>query len=722
MQTNHALSPLFRQISLVLATMAIPLTHSALAAESETDQLAVELPEVLVQSILETEGSSKSGYRNETAETGPLGSIPLQDTPYSLNVTSGELIENRDAHTESDALKTNPAVSTLMESSGYSSMSRVMIRGFTAADQSDMRDGLVDRSFTYVPLENVERVEVLNGLSSFLYGFSSLGGTIDYVSKQPTTTPMLSLASGQYGGGINYLHGDAGGPIGSDGRWSYRLNAYGEDGDTYIDGSSQQRSLLSGVINFKLSSDTLLHADIWHQTLEMDGIQTYVNVNPASGIEVPDASRFDATRQYGQNWTYNKSDKTLMGLGFESALNDTFTLRAAYRYGDMWRDYLYVGDTLTDNAGNYTEKLTGSTRQHENTHSLYTLVDANLCTGPVEHKLTFGFTGTSYLYTRGDDVSTTLGASNIDNSVYYSNPNLVIGPTNVWYQQDYDNWVIGDRMQFTAKWSALVGLNRAELSLDRWGGGSSLSSPNYDQSKVTPSYALLYKPIPTLTTYLSYMEGLQTGGQAPSTAANANAMLPPSASYQYELGAKSSWGLMDLTAALFRIDVINQYTDPSDNVYKQDGREIHQGLEFTTTGKLTDRLTLVGGFTVMDAHIAQAKNNPTLEGKTPVNVPEQQARLYLEYALPGVSGLTLSGGANYSGKRPVDAANTDYLNSATTFDIGARYLAKLNGHKLSFNVNVSNLFDKAYWSYYRSGDGLLLGAPRIISFTVKAEL
>jgi iron complex outermembrane receptor protein len=179
---------------------------------------------------------------------------------------------------------------------------------------------------------------------------------------------------------------------------------------------------------------------------------------------------------------------------------------------------------------------------------------------------------------------------------------------------------------------------------------------------------------------------------------------------------------MDLTAALFRIDKVNEYTDPSDNVYKQNGREIHQGLEFTATGKLSDRLTVVGGLTVQDAHVAKAKNNTALEGKTPVNVPEQQARLYLEYALTGLPGLTATGGANYSGRRPVDSANTDYLDGATTYDIGVRYQTRAAGRKLTFKLNVSNLFDKAYWTYYRSGDGLTLGAPRVVSFTVKAEL
>ena len=352
--------------------------------------------------------SAESGYRYFRAAAGPLGAMSVQDTPLSLHVTSGEQFENRSAHTVSEALRSNPSVATLMESSGYSTLSRVMIRGFTAGDQSDLRDGLVDRSFTFVPLENVDRIEVLNGLSGFLYGFSALGGSINYVSKAPTAERFLTVACGQYGGGINYLHGDTGGPIDEAGRWGYRVNVYGEDGSTYIQDSHQQRDLISGVLRFTPLPNLVLHADIWHQDLEMRGLQTYLNVNPAGGVAVPSAAGFRPTTQYGQDWSSNKSEKNLLGGGFEASLFDVFTVRAAYRHGTMWRDYQFVAATLTDDDGHYTEKATGTPRQTERTNSLYALVDADFHTWTVKHKVTFGYTHTDYLYTRGDDVSVAL--------------------------------------------------------------------------------------------------------------------------------------------------------------------------------------------------------------------------------------------------------------------------------------------------------------------------
>jgi len=119
--------------------------------------------------------------------------------------------------------------------------------------------------------------------------------------------------------------------------------------------------------------------------------------------------------------------------------------------------------------------------------------------------------------------------------------------------------------------------------------------------------------------------------------------------------------------------------------------------------------------------VKRARNNTAIEGKTPVNVPERQARLYLEYLVPGLDGLTLIAGGQYSGARPVDAANSDEFDGATVFDLGARYRVKFAGQELTARLTVANVFDKAYWSYYRAGDGLLLGAPRTVSLSVSTQ-
>jgi iron complex outermembrane receptor protein len=229
----------------------------------------------------------------------------------------------------------------------------------------------------------------------------------------------------------------------------------------------------------------------------------------------------------------------------------------------------------------------------------------------------------------------------------------------------------------------------------------------------------MFKPVPTMTLYGSYMELLEVN-TAPSGTTNAGQVMTPAISKQYELGAKTAVGGMTINTALFRIEKANAYTDPTDLTYKQDGLEIHQGIELTGSGKLTDNLTFVGGFTGMDAHVASAKAAPATIGKIPVNVPEWQARAYLEYALPFVESLTLIAGSNYYGRRPVTATNSQFIPEALTADLGLRYQTKVDGHPVSVNLIANNVFDKRYWLYLDSSStGMMLATSRTVSLSVK---
>jgi iron complex outermembrane recepter protein len=732
---RHCYWPSLHTIAVVLglvtglSPISLAQTTAASSAGKADAAQNTTLPEVVVSGSKEKktapkEGSAGSGYKNTSNLIGPLGNVSVLDTPYSINVTSGELIENREVHTEYDALQTNPTVSNLMVGTGYSSMTRIMVRGFYAADAGNLRDGLVDRSFTNNPLENTEKVEVLNGPSSFLYGFVDVGGTVNYISKQPAEEPYAAISYGVYGGAINFLHADMGGPVpGTNKKLLTRINGYREDGDTFVHGGSQWRTLLSEATTWKLRPDTELKSNVYFQDLSLHGLTTYFNAPgnnwTSNGLVVPSASLYDATTQYGQDYTFNRARKTVVDMALNSKIYKSISMRSAYRYGKMWRDYAYVNALLAGNDGNYTERYNITHRQHEITHASYLLFDGSASTGPVHHDITLGMTSYYYRFTRGDNNWTTLGLSNITSPVHYAKPVVDVGSDTSRGNEPNRNIVLGDRLQAGKYILGLVGVNYSSIEDKGW----DTSDGNYDytQHAFTPTLALTYKPVSNLSIYASYIEALQEGGTAPETAANANKMLPPSVSSQYEIGSKTSLRKTQLTLAFFRINAINEYTDPRDNVYKQDGREIHQGIELIDTGKITDRLTATGGLSLMRARIGRERDDTSIENKIPVNIPEQQVRAYFEYRLPGIETLTPSFGINYSGRRPVDAVDAHFFDGSTIFDTGLRYEPKLAKHKLSMNINVTNVGNKSYWTFYRSGDGLQLGEPRIVAFSLKGQ-
>jgi len=297
----------------------------------------------------------------------------------------------------------------------------------------------------------------------------------------------------------------------------------------------------------------------------------------------------------------------------------------------------------------------------------------------------------------------------------------VIGKMNTLQDQPARNIVLGDRIRMNAHLYALAGVTYANLKQEAWGTSTAISTAHFSQHAFTPSTAMIYKPMENVSTYFSYMQGLVAGGTAPSTAVNANQILGPSINNQFEAGSKAELSKAQLSLAFFRINAVNEYTDPRDKVYKKDGVEVHQGIEFASTGRVTNDLTATGGFMLMRARIERALNNPTIAGKIPLNVPEQQARVFLEYRVPHMQNLIPTFGVNYSGRRPVDSTNLHFMDGSTVFDTGLRYEPKIHGHKATASLNLANVGDKRYWTYYRSGDGLLLGEPRVVSFSLKTS-
>jgi iron complex outermembrane receptor protein len=169
--------------------------------------------------------------------------------------------------------------------------------------------------------------------------------------------------------------------------------------------------------------------------------------------------------------------------------------------------------------------------------------------------------------------------------------------------------------------------------------------------------------------------------------------------------------------ALFRIEKANTFdvqTSPLPT-RTQDGKQIHQGLEVGITGKLTDNLTIVAGGTLMDLKVTKA-TNPALQGKKPTGAASQMAKVTAEYRVPAVPGLSISGGAYYTGKKYYNASNTETVPAYTVFDAGVRYATKLGSYPTTFNFTVQNITDKVYWSN-TSG----MGDPRTFAFTVRAS-
>ncbi|MDH2433793.1 TonB-dependent siderophore receptor [Pokkaliibacter sp. MBI-7] len=702
--------------------LSLGVTGHALAAS--TGETTLELPTLDVSSeALKAQGAAEDGYKVETAtDIGFLKSRDIKDTPYAVHVISKEVIQNTQASSTDEILAKQPSVNTVApDTSNF--IQNYNVRGFALnpVSGSFAIDGLRTIFFKRVPTQDLESIELLNGLSGFLYGAALPGGFINFQTKKPVYDPIANVTVGNYGGSNYYAHTDLGGSLNQSDTLAYRLNILTRDGETAIDDNKISETDVSGALEWKVTDKVKLELDASHYNNRTQAGTVFWTYYPGLGATAPNAP--DTSKNYAQKWMTDKvvTDRVASKVTWD--LNDHFTIRGAVSHKESDRDeVLNVYNYITSSSGSYYPVLSyaGPSTVKEDAYYLY--LDSKFNTGDIAHTITTGVSGVESKWYRSNSGSVILGTSSTSNPSYYSLPSLSYDNSQyLGNKYKYDNISIGDQIEINDQWEVLAGLTHTTIDTQTF--TRTASNPGYDKEETTPSISVLYKPVPWLTTYASYMEGVEAGTTVSAAYTNYGEITPPIVSEQYEVGVKAELGGSLVSLALFNIDKPYEYgqadTDSSGNAtgtstYKQDGREVHRGIELTTEGKVTDKLTLMGGITLLDAKVKEGSES--LEGKKPIAVPEVMAKLYGEYAISAVPGLTATAGVYYTGTQYVDTANSNKLPSYTIGDIGARYELTQFKTPVTLRVNVKNVTDKDYWlsPYY-------LGSPRTVAFSAETK-
>jgi len=659
------------------------------------------------------DGSADQAYRVDSATLGVLGQRTLRDTPYSVDVVSQALIENRQATSLAGALKGDASVSMLAnDTTGLAS--QIAIRGI-GLDLLNGRkiDGLNVFSWSSeLPLEHFEDLQVLKGATGFLYGFGQPGGLVNYVSKRPTDVTTLGLTTRITDSGTWLVHGDAGGRFGTDDRFGYRVNLVDEGGDTYVhDGGRIKRRSASAALDWRITPDLVWSVD----ALKLDrkvwgsaGWGLYPNASGEAGDYAP-ADVLDpirGSRRIYSPFTSYQTQADTIGTNLAWRMAPRWSASVAYRYSTMDRIY-QNGALYANQAGHYTEEMYAGTDRYR-TAETQALVTGAFDTGPLVHDVTFGASHSKQRsYTSSEFGYEILGSGNIYDRPRFANPHLHAADPDMQTGEVIQRAVFAsDTVHLGQDWDVMVGLRRNNIQ-DRYS--------NYDRAATTPTYALVFRPMRQLSLYGSYIESLEQGAVAPISAANANQTFAPLKSRQVEFGAKVDGASWTGSAAIFQIDRGLTYTNDQ-NVFSQGGRSRYEGLELSGKARLTPQWMVNASAMFLNSKITKGVDD--LRGNRVDGVPRRQFSGYVEYAIPQTA-FVLSAGAQYYGSRYIDAANTVSLPSYTLFDAGIRYTTRLGATRSTFRLNVDNLANKAYWT--TSGGTLLQGAPRVVMLSAQFE-
>ena len=713
------------------------VTHSnttlliADATANTTPEPKAEEPEMLPPLTIEGEaqstqpwlsGDAEKAYRVEDANVGVLGNKILKDTPYSVEVYSSDLIKNKQARSLADITKGDASINLMVDSLAHEN-NTLAIRGLAVVFGTGQKiDGLQARvRAADLPLEHLERVEILKGASGFLYGFGEPGGIINYVLKRPTDEPFQSLNMQVMDSGLALIHGDVGGRLGADDRFGYRINLLHESGDNYINDGESRRNSGSIALDWEITPDLVWRFDAlagkhirrggyWIVIPNSDGaVRNYTLGKPPAPI--------DGSQRLAPSWSRYGSIYKTYGTDLSWNFAEDWALNLAYRYSDNARELSTPG-IFSDSAGNYSFIFYNYPDRYKSSQS-QAVINGAFTTGMISHELAVGASSSVFpmLIARKFDFRLFTNVGNLSNPVEVDNPfdsftsYKDVEPEHRSQQQRRRELFISDTLRIGEDWDIILGLRHGSLDFKRRGRV-------YDKSAITPTIAATFRPLEGLSLYGSYVEALEQGRTAPATAANANQVFPPLVSKQYELGAKAEGDDWSATAALFRMERALTYTT-SANVFTQDGEARYQGLEINGKFRLGNHWLLTASAMWLDA-TNQKTTGGALDGKRIQGVARERLSLYGEYRTPGLP-LTLTAGARYEGKRPVDSNNRFYVDDVTLFDIGARYETKVAGKGLTLRLNIDNLSDEAYWTALSAYGWLQQGPPRTFKLGIELE-
>jgi iron complex outermembrane recepter protein len=711
------LTPVFPLLPLIGFALA-PLM---LRAQEPTPLVSTSstLDETVVRSDTPTPATvSETGYRSEIQSAAGFLQQSILDTPFQVTVLPSELIRDQQARSLTEIARNDPSVQAGDNSPGF--YDRIAVRGFYIFNAH--RDGLVINDQAQMPLENKAAVEIVKGLAALRYGFISPGGVVNYVLKRPTDDPLARVNVYGSSFGTHGIHGDFGGRVGPDGEFGYRINALSEEEHTYVDEVRGPRRMVSGFFDWKPVDELLVEVEFEHQYRELPQQAGLYNGIFAPGVdELKMVNRFNPETFLGSIWGVYPTWTTFFSGRIRYDLNDDWAARVAVSRQDLTRDQTGVSPAFgsIEANGDYIVEQYYYPNQERDVTVVEAAIEGEFETGPLAHKLAAGYIFEEQISTAPDGFYGPIGTSNIFKPVAIPNPHSTSSASYAYAKNRTHSVFVVDSVEITEQLEVFGGLRYIDPQFDSF-DGPGIRSARYEESVVTPSAGVVMKPTESLSFYTSYAEGLEQGGTAPVTAANALRVLPPLASEQYEIGVKADlFAGATLSAAAFKIDKGLEYLNAS-NVYVQDGRQIHQGVETVLSGEVTDRLRVVTGVAWLDATVEES-GDPLLNGKRPQGVAEWQSNLYLDYDLsPLIQGLSINTGLYFSGDRPVSSDNALEVDGYVRWDLGLRYVTDLGGVPATLRVNLFNVADNRYIENAFWG-GYGFGAPRSVAFGVEFE-
>jgi len=677
--------------------------------------------------ITSTRDESMSYQPPETSSV-MRSSASLQEVPQTVNVIPAQVIRDQAPRNLDDALA-NVSGITQGNTLG-STQDSVMTRGFgDNRNGSIMRDGMPivqGRGMN----ATVDRVEVLKGPASLLYGIQDPGGVVNLVSKKPELTQYnaLTLRGSTYGEGKNGSGStlDSTGPLGDSGL-AYRMVLDHEDEDYWRNFGTHRETLIAPSLAWFGESTKLLFAYEHREFLTPFDRGTLIDPRTNHPLDISRKERLDEPF----NNMEGRSD--LYHFEADHELNDDWKAHFGYSWNRETYDASQVRVTAIDtNKGTLTRSMDGTQNAISTDRFTTASLEGKVNVLGMQHDLVFGVDDEYRKIYRADLIrQKSLTTFSYLNPVYGREVagTTVSAPDSAQTDElRSDSVFMQDSIHLSDQWILVAGGRFQEY--DQYAGKGVPFKANTDSNgqKWVPRAGLVYRYTDALSFYGSYTESFKPNSTIAPLSGSSTVLdgsIAPEEAKSWELGARLDMpGRVTGNIALFDIkkrNVLVANSEGPTTIYSAAGEVRSRGLEMDLTGQLTDHWSMIGSYAYTDAEVTE---DPDYKGKRLQNVAKNSGSLSAVYDFGSVIGgdqLRVGAGARYVGERAGNAVNDFDLPSYTVADAFATYDTRVEGQKVKFQLNVKNLFDRTYYTSAASRFFVSMGDSRQVSLSSTLE-
>ncbi|MDU9405658.1 TonB-dependent siderophore receptor [Pseudomonas sp. zfem004] len=653
------------------------------------------------------------GYVARRTATGTKTDTSMLENPQAISVVTRERMDDMGVQRLDEALRYTSGVRS--DSGGANNAAdNIYLRGY--AISFTYRDGLRLRPLGFFGMFSeepygMERVEVLKGPTSILYGQADPGGMVNSISKRPTDYDRGEIGVSAGTGHRRQAKFDVSGALDDEKTLMYRLVGLGREADGLYDHTDDDRGYIAPSFTWRPNDQTSLTVLASYQKNKALAPTTipWAAVNGSSPYGKVPMDRFVGEPSFD----FEEVESTSLGYEFSHEFNDTWTVRQNVRWSDFDNQENYLARSFgLSSTGLITgpDGVPGASinRQWQIRHAygshlaLDNQLQASFDTGPISHTALFGIDYSWSKSVRNErwgnatpiNVFDPVYGSPVDTSVNASWVNNLQRSTQVgYYFQDQLKW---DR------WVLTVGGREDRARTQTEDRFTDIETADQHWRDFTGRAGLVYLFDNGFAPYVSYSESFNpvVGTTGP---ARGSKPFEPETAKQYEVGVRYQPPGTDTQITLSVYDLTKQNavtTDPQDLFNSiQTGEIRSKGVELEAITTVMDDLKLTGSLSYSDVKVT--KSNDGNEDKRPFKAPAKLASLWADYAIPfdPLQGLSVGMGVRYTGWTFGDSMNTFKVPSYTLYDAAVRYdLGKLDpslrGAQAAINVN--NLTDKYY--------------------------